>query len=161
MAGEPLERAKSGTKRVFSKLGKEDCFSVVAFDSTAGRVVTLAPGGDRATIDTAIDALAPGGGTEFTAALEIARQDLVAAKDAKRKMVIFLTDGQAPQKGLRDLVDAMAADNIRVSSVGLGGAVDEAVLRMIADGTNGHLRKVTAAADLPRNLEEELAALRR
>ena len=43
----------------------------------------------------------------------------------KRKHVILLTDGQAPQNGIRDLVQAMAAEAITVTTVGLGGGVDE------------------------------------
>ena len=44
---------------------------------------------------------------------------------AQAKHVILLTDGQAPQNGIRDLVQAMAAEDITVTTVGLGGGVDE------------------------------------
>jgi Ca-activated chloride channel homolog len=161
MTGAPFEEAKAGVKRIVSKLGHDDCFGLVAFDSKASRVVELAPIGERQTIDTAIDLLGPGGGTEFSGALDLARQDLLAAKGATRKVVLFVTDGQAPQNGVPDLVQQMGVENVRISTIGLGSATDPAMLRMIADKTNGHMRLVEAPGDLSKNLEEELASLRR
>jgi Ca-activated chloride channel family protein len=46
---------------------------------------------------------------------------------ARKKHVILLTDGKAPQ-GIRDLVQAMIAESITVTTVGLGGGVDERAL---------------------------------
>ena len=60
---------------------------------------------------------------------------------AKKKHVILLTDGQAPNGGIRDLVQAMAAEEITVSSVGLGAGVDENLLRMISDVGGGRFYK--------------------
>lgn len=161
MVGAPLEQAKAGAKSVASKLGSNDCYGLVAFDSQPTRTVSLAPVTDQAAIAKTIDGVTAGGGTEFSGALNIALADLSAAKKAKRKTVIFLTDGQAPKNGVEDLAKAMAAQKIRVSTIGLGGSTDEAMLRTIAEKTGGHMRLVGAPADLPRNLEEELAALRR
>ena len=161
MTGESLAQAKVGAKSIVSKLGKDDCIEIVAFDSQPIRVVKAGPAIDRAAVEKAIDGITAGGGTEIFSALSIARTDLMVEKSAKRKLVILLTDGQAPSSGIKDLAENMATENMRVSTIGLGSAVDERLLRMIADKTGGHLRKVTAPTDLPRNLVEELAALRR
>jgi hypothetical protein len=69
--------------------------------------------------------------------------------------VILLTDGQAPQNGIRDLVQAMAAEGITVSSVGLGGGIDENLLRMISDLGGGRFYKVTDPQSLPRVFTRE------
>src|SRR6202022_4352219 len=82
-----------------------------------------------------------GGGTEIFPALDAAYQALSTTR-AKKKHVILLTDGQAPQHGIRDLVQAMAAEEISVTSVGLGGGVDENLLRMIADVGGGRFYRV-------------------
>lgn len=161
MTGEPLEQTKVGAKRIVSKLGKDDCLEIIAFDSQPTRVVKAGPSIDRVAVEKAIDGITAGGGTEIFSALALARTDLVLEKSAKRKLVILLTDGQAPSNGIKDLAENMATENMRVSTMGLGSGIDERLLRMIADKTRGHMRKVVAPADLPRNLEEELAALRR
>jgi Ca-activated chloride channel family protein len=160
MTGIPMESAKDAARRVVAKIGKEDCFGLVVFDSQPTRTIKLIPSLDRAAANKTIDALTAGGGTEIFSALDVAYKDLGAAKTAKRRIAILLTDGQAPHNGVRDLVDAMAAANIKVSTVGLGSGVDETMLRMIADRGNGHLRKVMDPAKLPANIEEELASLR-
>jgi hypothetical protein len=160
MTGAPMEMAKLAAKRAVGKIGKDDCFGLVIFDSQPTRVIKMIPALDHAAAQKAIDGVAAGGGTEIFSALTFAYDDLRAAKAAKRRIAILLTDGQAPHNGVRDLVDAMATENIRVSTVGLGSGIDEAMLRMIADRGKGHLRKVMNPADLPKNIEEELASLR-
>ena len=62
------------------------------------------------------------------------------------------TDGQAPQSGIRDLVQAMAAEDITVTTVGLGGGVDESLLRMISDVGGGRFYKVADPQSLAAHL---------
>lgn len=161
MTGAPMEFAKAAAKGVVAKIGKEDCFGLVVFDSQPSRVIKLISPLDKAAATREIDKVNAGGGTEIFSALDLAYEDLRAAKAAKHRIAILLTDGQAPHDGIRDLVDAMAAWNIKVSTIGLGSGIDETMLRTIADKGNGHLRKVISPADLAKNIEEELASLRR
>jgi uncharacterized protein with von Willebrand factor type A (vWA) domain len=160
MTGEPIEASKRAAKRVTAKLDKDDCFGLVVFDSQPTRTVKLARLADRAAVDKTIDTITAGGGTEIFSALDYAYQDLSTAKSARRRAVVLVTDGQAPQNGIQKLVESMAAEDMRVSTIGLGGGIDEALLRMIADKTKGRMLKVISTGDLVKNVEAEVTRLR-
>jgi len=114
----------------------------------------MAPAKHRARIQNDIARIQAGGGTEIFPALDAAYQALSTTR-AKKKHVILLTDGQAPKPGIRDLVQAMAAENITVTSVGLGGGVDEELLRMISEVGGGRFYKVADPQALPRIFTRE------
>src|SRR6202020_3223887 len=95
----------------------------------------------RARIQNDIARITPGGGTEIFSALDAAYQALTVTR-ARKKHVILLTDGVAPQNGIRDLVQAMSAEGMTVSTVGLGAGIDDQLLRMISDLGGGRFHKV-------------------
>jgi uncharacterized protein with von Willebrand factor type A (vWA) domain len=136
MTGLPLEMAKQAAKATADTLAGDDLLEVIVFDSVPTRIVRMTPAKHRARIQNDISRIQAGGGTEIFPALDAAYQALTSVR-AKKKHVILLTDGQAPQGGIRDLVQAMSAENITVSSVGLGGGIDETLLRMISDTGGG------------------------
>jgi Mg-chelatase subunit ChlD len=154
MTGLPLEMAKQAAKATADTLAADDLLEVIAFDSQPTRVVRLTPAKHRARIQSDIARIQAGGGTEIFPAIDTAYQALSSVR-AKKKHVILLTDGQAPQNGIRDLVQAMAAENITVTSVGLGNGVDENLLRMIADVGQGRFYKVADPQSLPRIFTRE------
>lgn len=154
MSGLPLDMAKAAARATADTLSGEDMLEVIAFDSQPMRVVRLTAAKHRARIQSDIGRIEPGGGTEIFSALDAAYQTLTATR-AKRKHVILLTDGQAPNQGIRDLVGSMAAEGITVSSVGLGAGVDEALLRGIAEGGTGRFYKVLDPQQLPRVFTRE------
>jgi Mg-chelatase subunit ChlD len=154
MSGLPLEMAKQAAKATADTLSGDDLLEVIAFDSQPTRIVHMTPAKHRARIQSDIARIVAGGGTEIFPALDAAYQALSTTR-AKKKHVILLTDGQAPQQGIRDLVQAMAAENITVSSVGLGGGIDETLLRMIAEVGGGRFYKVADPQSLPRIFTKE------
>jgi Ca-activated chloride channel homolog len=154
MSGIPLDMAKAAARATADTLSAEDMLEVIAFDSQPTRVVRLTAAKHRARIQSDIGRIEPGGGTEIFSALDAAYQTLTATR-AKRKHVILLTDGQAPNQGIRDLVSGMAAEGITVSSVGLGAGVDEALLRGISEGGSGRFYKVLDPQQLPRVFTRE------
>jgi Mg-chelatase subunit ChlD len=154
MTGLPLEMAKQAAKATADTLAADDLLEVIAFDSQPTRIVHLTPAKHRARIQSDISRIQAGGGTEIFPALDSAYQALSTVR-AKKKHVILLTDGQAPQNGIRDLVQAMAAENITVTSVGLGNGIDENLLRMIADVGQGRFYKVADPQSLPRIFTRE------
>ncbi len=81
-------------------------------------------------------------------ALDAAYQDMTVTQ-ARKKHVILLTDGRAPAGGIRDLASAMIAESITVTTVGLGGDVDEQLLKMVADVGGGRFHAVQDANNLP------------
>ena len=114
----------------------------------------MTPAKHRARIQGDISRIQPGGGTEIFSALDAAYQSLTVTR-ARKKHIILLTDGQAPQNGIRDLVQAMVAEGMTVSSVGLGAGVDEGLLRMISDLGGGRFYKVLDPQQLPRVFTRE------
>jgi Mg-chelatase subunit ChlD len=154
MTGLPLEMAKQAAKATADTLAGDDLLEVIVFDSVPTRIVRMTPAKHRARIQNDISRIQAGGGTEIFPALDAAYQALTSVR-AKKKHVILLTDGQAPQGGIRDLVQAMSAENITVSSVGLGGGIDETLLRMISDTGGGRFYKVADPQSLPRIFTRE------
>ena len=154
MSGLPLDMAKQAAKATADTLSGDDLLEVIAFDSQPTRIVHMTAAKHRARIQSDIARIQAGGGTEIFPALDAAYQALSTTR-AKKKHVILLTDGQAPQNGIRDLVQAMAAENITVSTVGLGGGVDETLLRMISDVGGGRFYKVADPQSLPRIFTRE------
>ncbi|WP_394839364.1 VWA domain-containing protein [Pendulispora rubella] len=154
MSGMPLEMAKAAAKATADTLSGDDLLEVIAFDSQPTRVVKMTPAKHRARIQNDIARIQPGGGTEIFSALDAGYQALTVTR-ARRKHVILLTDGQASNNGIRDLVQAMVAEGITVSSVGLGGGVDETLLRMVADIGGGRFYKVLDPQSLPRVFTRE------
>ena len=154
MTGLPLEMAKQAAKATADTLAADDLLEVIAFDSQPTRVVRMTPAKHRARIQNDIARIQAGGGTEIFPALDAAYQALSPVR-AKKKHVILLTDGQAPNQGIHDLVQAMASENITVTSVGLGGGIDENLLRMVADVGGGRFYKVADPQSLPKIFTRE------
>ena len=154
MAGLPLEMAKQAAKATADTLAPDDLLEVIAFDSQPTRIVRMTPAKHRARMQNDIARIQAGGGTEIFPALDAAYQAMSTTR-AKKKHVILLTDGQAPPGGIRDLVQAMAAENITVSSVALGSSVDESLLRMVSDVGGGRFYKVADPQSLPRIFTRE------
>ncbi|MGO9839305.1 MAG: VWA domain-containing protein [Polyangiaceae bacterium] len=154
MQGQPLEMAKQAAKATADTLAPDDLLEVIVFDSRPTSIVHMTPAKHRARIQSDIARVQSSGGTEIFSAIDAAYQALSTTR-AKRKHLILLTDGQSPQAGIHDLVQAMASENITVSSVGLGGGVDENLLRMISDVGGGRFYRVADPQSLPRIFTRE------
>jgi len=74
---------------------------------------------------------------------------------ARKKHVILLTDGQASDKGIKDLVQAMLSESITVTTVGLGEGTNQDLLRLIADTGGGRFHAVPDPNSLPKIFTRE------
>lgn len=154
MTGLPMEMAKKAAQATLEVLAPDDVIGVIAFDSNPLRYVKLQPARNRSRIRGEISRIQPGGGTEIFPALDAAYNDLTVTP-ARKKHVILLTDGKAPHSGIRDLVTAMIAEAITVTTVGLGGDLDEQLLKSIADEGGGRYHHVPDPESLPRIFTKE------
>ncbi len=154
MTGLPLEMAKAAARATVDVLASDDLIEVIAFDSQPTRYVKMQAARNRSRIENNIARIQSGGGTEIFSALDAAYQDMTVTR-ARKKHVILLTDGRAPTTGIRDLVQAMVAESITVTTVGLGPEADDQLLRMIADVGGGRYHKVDDANALPRIFTRE------
>ncbi len=160
MEGLALEMAKTACAATVATLKPTDLVEVVAFDDTPSRYVSLQPARYRSRIEDDILRIRPGGGTSIFPALDAAYQDIATAR-ARRKHVILLTDGQASHGGIEELVQAMIADSITVTTVGLGPGVDGYLLRMIAETGGGRFHQVSDPNNLPRLFTHETELISR
>jgi Mg-chelatase subunit ChlD len=154
MTGLPMEMAKQACSATVATLQPDDLISVIAFDSQPARYVKLQPARYRSRIQSDILRIQPGGGTEIFSSLDMAYQD-IAAVEARKKHVILLTDGNARSDGIYDLVTSMLAENITVTTVGLGTGINDELLRMIADAGGGRYHNVPDPNSLPRVFTRE------
>lgn len=154
MGGTPIEMAKQAARATVGTLAPDDLIEVIAFDSQPTRFVKMQPARNRGRIESDIGRIQSGGGTEIFPALDAAYQDL-GVTAARRKHVVLLTDGRASNSGIRDLVQAMAAESITVTTVGLGAEVDDQLLSMIKDVGGGRYHKVPDANSLPKVFTRE------
>lgn len=154
MTGLPMEMAKKAAKATLDVLASDDVLEVIAFDSQPHRYVKFQPARNRSRIRNQISRIQPGGGTDIFPALDAAYNDLTVT-EARKKHVILLTDGKAPTNGIRDLATAMLAEGITVTTVGLGGDVDENLLKMIADVGGGRFHAAPEPNSLPRIFTKE------
>jgi Ca-activated chloride channel homolog len=160
MTGLPMEMAKAACKATVGTLQGDDLIEIIAFDSAPNRYVKMQPARYRARIINEIARIQPGGGTEIFSALDMAYQDL-SVTQARKKHVVLLTDGKAETQGIRDLVQAMIAENITVTTVGLGDGADDELLRMVADTGGGRYHRVPDPNSLPRIFTRETEMISR
>ncbi|MCC6528458.1 MAG: VWA domain-containing protein, partial [Polyangiaceae bacterium] len=154
MTGPPIEMAKRAAMATVETLGATDVIEVIAFDSAPTRYVKFQPARNQARIRGQIARIQPGGGTEILPGLDMAYNDLTVTP-ARKKHVILLTDGKASSSGIREIVTAMIAESITVTTVGLGPDVDEPLLKMIADVGGGRYHPVPEAQNLPKIFTKE------
>lgn len=138
-------------------------FGVVMFDSEAEWVIKPAVHSDRRDADARILAIEPGGGTNIFDGLQEAYTSLVAMSvPALNKHVILLTDGQSappPNGSYVQLVKDMSEAGIALTTIGLGDACDESLLKQLAEITEGRFRRVHGeeSASLAEVMIEEIA----
>ncbi len=159
MTGLPMEMAKAACSATVGTLQGDDLVEVIAFDSEPQRYVKLQPVRYRSRIQNDVQRIQPGGGTEIFPALDMAYQDLSVVQ-ARKKHVVLLTDGNSASQGLRELAQAMLAESITVTTVGLGESISGETLRMIADAGGGRFHAAPDPNSLPKifTRETELVA---
>jgi len=144
MGGDKLVNVKEATKILAGQMGKDDVFSLTAFDTQVTPM--LAPirmGGATPSIDSAIDGIQAGDTTNLSGGYEqgcaFARQNKSAENITR---VLLLTDGlanvgvQSPA-GLADLASRFRAEGITTTTIGVGADYNEELLGKMAETGGG------------------------
>lgn len=160
MNGQKLELAKEAAKATAGLLTGNDYISVIGFDSRPERIVRMQSASNRLRIQRDISRLSARGGTAIFPALDMAYQDLAVTR-ARIKHVILLTDGQAPERGITELVQVMRAESMTVSTVGLGADVNRALLQSIANLGGGRSYLTNDPHNVPRIFMRETTTVAR
>jgi uncharacterized protein YegL len=160
MSGQKMELAKEAARATAEMLGSDDYISVVGFDSAPERIVRMQSARNRLRILRDISRMTARGGTQIFPALDMAYQDLAVTR-ARVKHVILLTDGQAPESGIAELVQVMRAEGITVTTVGLGSDVNRVLLESVASLGGGRSYFTNDPHNVPRIFMRETTTVAR
>ena len=135
-------------------LNERDQVGVIAFDDAAKWVIPLQPVTDPEGLKNQIGTIRADGGTAFYSPLLMAFEALRSAK-AQYRHVIFLTDGEAGDRGYEDVVRQMAENGITVTTVAVGDGADVSGMVKLAEIGGGRCYTAGAFDSLPRIFTKE------
>jgi Mg-chelatase subunit ChlD len=155
-----LDLAKEGAILAVETLKPGDQAGVIAFDTSAqwvARLQTLGGPDDVRAVANRISTIQLGGGTDFLDGLTLAHRALQQSP-ARVKHVILLTDGEAPEGGIPQLLAAMRRAGITVSTLGVSNDISgsgRAVLDRIARAGQGRAYFTNSPNDVPQIMTQE------
>lgn len=153
--GEKISLAKEAAARAVEMLTDRDQAGVLAFDSQPWWAVPLAPVVDKEGLKDQIGRLYADGGTEIYPALAGAYEALRRAP-VQVKHIILLTDGISASGGpYLDLMAAIKADGITLSTVAVGAGADAGMLQALAELGRGRFYATADAASIPSIFTKE------
>lgn len=169
MEGAKIEKARQAAAMAVDKLGDDDIFSLVTYDSDTN--LLIAPervGGQdhREDLKARIHRIQPGGSTALHAGVVLGAKQVRRFFEKERvNRVILLSDGIAnvgPSKtsDLARLGRELRSDGIAVSTVGLGDDYNEDLMTALAESSNANYYYVKDAEKLPGVFAQELGAAR-
>ncbi|MDR0869763.1 MAG: VWA domain-containing protein [Planctomycetaceae bacterium] len=153
MGGQKMELAKEAAKAAVDLLTPKDFVAVVAFDNEAYPVSPIKSAASLVPVRSAISTIEAAGGTNIYPALNEAYNQLRRVS-AKLKHIILLTDGYSMPGDADGTLRGIVADQITVSTVGVGEA-DNALLKKIAEKGKGRNYVCTDPQMIPQVFAKE------
>ncbi|MEZ5964143.1 MAG: VWA domain-containing protein [Planctomycetota bacterium] len=154
-----MELADRGTCAAIELLGRADAVAVIAVDSAPHVVLPMGPVADKpAILDRVMRIESMGGGIYVGAALHAAANELLAATQGTKHIVLFADAADSEEPGdYATFVPKLARAGVTVSVIGLGSKTDSdaALLEDIATLGKGRCFFVTDATELPRVFAQE------
>ena len=155
MAGDNIERARSGAEWVFGLLDDDDYVSIIAFDSDVDVVLEATRWGDisrEAALDHVAD-IAAGGGTDMYQGLAAAADSLqrLPTDENTARRILLLSDGKdnthdPPE--FETLAREIDSIGIRIKSAGIGDDYREETIRTLGTAARGEWTHLQAAGDI-------------
>lgn len=163
MTGEKLQRAKEAARELLTRLDANDRFALIDFGSTARVLVAsmAASGAAKERALALVAALQADGGTNLSAALELAAPELAQGRAQGRVDKVFLaSDGQANEGiatrlGLLE-VARRALGEATVSTFGVGEDYDEDLMTSLATQAGGLTHFIRSADEIVPAFRAEL-----
>lgn len=158
-----IQLAAEGAARVVQLLNPNDVITIIPVDEQPDQVVGPLPAAEQATLLSQLRSLGAGGGGIFV------RTGLLAASQALQggpndvRHIILLADGaDAEQKeGVPELITALTAEGITISTVAIGEGPDVPWLQEMAALGQGRFHFTDRAANLPQIFTQETTAVQR
>lgn len=145
----------------------QDLVGVVAFDSSAQKIVPVKPNSDPAAVAQLVRSIQPSGGTNIYSGLELAYDQLSRLKvqDAAIKHIVLLTDGNSTPPpgslGYMGLVGKMVKSGISLSTIGVGDGHDAQLLDQLARMGDGRYHPISNPGNLPQIFIKEAKTIRK
>jgi len=136
MEGKKMDLARAASIGVVQNLRPIDLVGVLIFDNSFQWAVPVRKAEDRSLIARLISGITADGGTQIAPALAEA-YNRVRMVNAVYKHIVLLTDGISEEGDSLPLSKEAAANNVTISTVGLGQDVNRAYLEKIAEYANG------------------------
>jgi uncharacterized membrane protein/Mg-chelatase subunit ChlD len=156
-----ISLAAEGAQRIAAHLRDEDELTVVLFSTQPERVIGPLPGSRR---DEAIEQLggaqSTGGGINIHDGLAEAAKH-IRQSDRPTRHIITITDGgdTVQQEGALDLVRALHAEKVTLTSIAVGDGEHVPFIRDMAGEGGGRTFLTDRAANLPTLLADEAQAV--
>lgn len=158
-----IQLANEGAVRVVELLKQGDDITVIPVDTIADVPIgpfTLAD--KQMAIDEIRQIGAGGGGIYVRTGLEAAAAVLAGSTTPVKHIIVLADGGDAEEKeGVPQLLDALVAQGITVSTVSIGAGPDTPWLEQMAQLGNGRFHVTDQAANLPQIFTQETAAIQR
>ncbi len=150
-----LDLAKEAAVAALDNLRDDDYIGVIAFDDSYDKVVKLQKASDRENISNSIYGISLEGGTSIYPALAAAVGE-IANNSAKIKHIILLTDGQDGYDQYSQVIGAINANNITLSTVAVGAGCNVELLSGLAEKCKGRYYYTDINSDIPRIFAQEV-----
>jgi Ca-activated chloride channel family protein len=165
MTGPKLQRAKDAARELLSKLNGDDRFALIDFGSDARVLVPsmAATGAAKERALELVERLEAQGGTNLSAALELAAPELQRGHALSRADKIFLaSDGQANEgistrNGLLAVARRAFGMSTTVSTFGVGEDYDEDIMTALAAQAGGLTHFIRTADEIVPAFRAELS----
>lgn len=146
--------ARDSAKAALKALRDSDRFATLSFNTGFNWIARLQPAANRDAINTMLDGMSAGGGTNIYVGLNAAYD---ALKDAKEdvKIVILLSDGITQTADFQGLTTTMLNSGINVSTISVGMNSNRALLADIAMWARGRAYYVASYDRVPQIFARE------
>jgi Ca-activated chloride channel family protein len=163
MAGEPIERLRSGLLLMIDELEPDDRISLIGFSNEAELLVSQVGPADPALAST-IEALEPIDRTNVYDGLRTAFEEVEAhAEEERQNRVILVGDGVAnvglvQNETIEGLAEVYSDAGFGLTTIGIGEQVDIDLLRKLAELGSGSFYYIDEPAALEEVFAEEVQA---
>jgi uncharacterized membrane protein len=158
-----IQLAAEGAVRTVELLNDFDQIAVLPVDTAADGTIGPASVSDRAQIIGQIRQLGAGGGGIYVRTGLEAAAAALAQSPNQIKHIILLADGadSEQKEGVPELINALAAEGVTISTVSIGDGPDTPWLRQMAELGGGRFHLTDQAASLPQIFTQETTAVQR
>jgi Ca-activated chloride channel family protein len=162
MQGARLDTVKSTAIELIRQLHAQDVLSIVKFSDRAEVLVPASRGFDRKHVETRIQFLQAGGGTEIFQGLDLGFSEIRRYRNINQTHhIILITDGRTygDEEDCLRLAEQANTLGIGISALGIGSQWNDIFLDQLVTLTGGSSKYISKAKNIRRFLIEKVAGL--